>query len=316
MTLILAAIFVATMALAIGAYIAVNRRTLETADLAKARLQVTDRATLTRSLLKDERTSDLTFFNRLLSGRRWIDTITEGLDQAGTTMKPGAFILLVATCGILGMLAGRLSHDLILTVLFFIVGWAGPFLWLGRRQRRRLQKFEAQLPDAVDMLVSAMRAGYSFQAATQFIGEEMPEPLGPEFARFYDEQRLGIDVRTALTSMQQRLDSLDLKMFVTAVLLQRETGGNLSEVLSNLADIVRARIAMRGQIQTLVAEPKISAKFLALMPVIVFFALRFFNHDFVRPLTEQNYGRLMLLIAGIAVAAGYMVMMKIADVEI
>jgi tight adherence protein B len=203
-----------------------------------------------------------------------------------------------------------------MAVLLTIAGWAGPIVWLKWKKRRRLHKFEVQLPDSIDMLVSAMRAGYSFQAATQFIGEEMPEPLGPEFARFYDEQRLGIEVRTALLGMQERVDSLDLKMFVTAVLIQRETGGNLSEVLSNLADLVRARIAMRGHIQTLVAEPKISAKFLAMMPVVVFVALRFFNHTFTEPLTNQNAGRLMLLGAGISVAMGYFVMMRIADVDI
>ena len=198
-----------------------------------------------------------------------------------------------------------------------ILGWLLPFAWLRWRQKKRITAFEQQLPDAIDMLVSAMRAGYSFQAATQFIGEEMIDPLGPEFARFYEEQRLGMDVRTALVAMQSRLDSLDLKMFVTAVLIQRETGGNLSEVLSNLADLVRQRIAMRGQIQTLIAEPKLSARFLAILPIIVFLILSATNPHFFDPMTAPGSpGRLILSITAISVVVGYMIMMKIADVDV
>jgi tight adherence protein B len=198
-----------------------------------------------------------------------------------------------------------------------VLGWAGPFLWLRRAQKKRLRDFEQQLPDAIDMLVSAMRAGYSFQAASQFIGEEMIAPLGPEFARFYDEQRLGIDVRTALLGMQSRMDSLDLKMFVTSVLIQRETGGNLSEVLSNLADLVRERLTMRSQIQTLIAEPKLSARFLAALPVIVFAILSLLTPGFFDPMTEEgSAGRAVLIGSVISVAVGYMIMMRIADVDI
>jgi tight adherence protein B len=186
-----------------------------------------------------------------------------------------------------------------------------------RKQKKRIRDFEQQLPDAIDMLVSAMKAGYSFQAATQFIGEEIIDPLGPEFARFYDEQRLGVDVRSALLGMQTRLESLDLKMFVTAVLIQRETGGNLGEVLSNLADLIRQRIAMRGQIQTLIAEPKLSARFLAVLPVIVFLVLSAFNPHFFDPmLREGSIGRLVLTISAVSVVIGYMIMMRIADVDI
>jgi tight adherence protein B len=161
-----------------------------------------------------------------------------------------------------------------------------------------------------------MKAGYSFQAATQFIGDEMAEPAGPEFARFYDEQRLGIDVRQALLNMQGRLNSQDLKMFVTAVLIQRETGGNLSEVLQNLSDLIRERIAMRGHIETLVAEPKMSARFLALLPVVVAMILAVVSPQFLSPMYHSGGGRAALAIAAFGVVVGYGIMMRIADVDI
>ena len=166
------------------------------------------------------------------------------------------------------------------------------------------------------MLVSAMKAGYSFQAATQFLGAEMTPPAGPEFARFYDEQRLGIDVRTALVNMQGRMDSQDLKMFVTAVLIQRETGGNLGDILQNLADLIRERLAMRGHIETLVAEPKMSARFLALLPVAVALILSVVSPQFLSPMLASSGGKLTLAIAALGVVVGYGIMMRIADVDI
>ena len=317
MILTLTAIFFATMAFVVGGYVLINRRTLEAAEVARSRLRAAEAGPqATWRLLKEDKISDVPFLNRLLSGQTWIDALAVQLMRAGSSMKPVTFLIVILISGMIGtLLGGRVGG--IGSAFFMIAGWIGPFFWLRRRQRKRILAFEQQLPDAIDMLVSAMKSGYSFQAATQFIGEEMIDPLGPEFARFYDEQRLGMDVRTALVGMQTRLESLDLKMFVTAVLIQRETGGNLGEVLSNLADLIRQRIAMRGQIQTLIAEPKLSARFLAILPVIVFMLLSFMNPGFFNPMTaEGSLGRLVLIGSAISVVIGYMIMMKIADVDI
>jgi tight adherence protein B len=314
--LALTAIFLATMAFVVGGYVLVNRRSLEAAEVARVRLRGSDAPEKTWRLLKEDKISDVPFLNRLLSGRTWIEGLGVQLARAGSSIRPVTFVMLLLTSGVFGtLLGGKLSG--IGGVFFMIAGWLAPFLWLRWRQKRRIRAFETQLPDAIDMLVSAMRAGYSFQAATQFIGEEMIDPLGPEFARFYDEQRLGVDVRSALVGMQGRLDSLDLKMFVTAVLIQRETGGNLSEVLQNLADLVRQRIAMRGQIQTLIAEPKLSARFLAILPIIVFTILSILNPHFFDPMTAPgSIGRSILIGSAISVVVGYMIMMRIADVDV
>jgi tight adherence protein B len=314
--LMLTAIFLATMAFIVGGYILINRRTLEAAEVARSRLRAQEGPEKTWRLLKEDKISDVAFLNRLLSGQSWIDAIGVQLTRAGSEVKPVTFLMLILIFGLFGTLVGGRVGG-VAAIFFMIAGWLGPFLWLRWRQKRRLTQFEQQLPDAIDMLVSAMKAGYSFQAATQFIGEEMIYPLGPEFARFYDEQRLGVDVRTALVSMQNRLESIDLKMFVTAVLIQRETGGNLGEVLSNLADLIRQRIAMKGQIQTLIAEPKLSARFLAVLPVLVFLVLSAMNPHFFDPMTAPgSIGRLILTISAVSVVVGYMIMMKIADVDV
>ena len=317
MILVLTAVFLATMAFVVGGYVLVNRRTLEAAEIARSRLREADVQERSWTLLKDDRISEVPFINRLLSGKAWVTALSVQLSRAGSSLRPASFVMLVITTGMAGMLLGANTTGTLPALFFAVMGWAGPLIWLRWRQKRRLREFEVQLPDAIEMLVSAMKSGYSFQAATQFIGDEMIPPLGPEFARFYDEQRLGIDVRSALLAMQSRMDSLDLKMFVTAVLIQRETGGNLSEVLTNLADLVRQRLAMRSQIQTLIAEPKLSARFLAVLPVIVFGVLSFLNPGFFDPMTrEGSTGRVVLIGAAVSVVVGYMIMMKIADVDI
>ena len=316
MILTLVAVFFAVMAFVVGGYVLLNRRTLEAAEVARSRLRAAEGPEKTWRLLKEEKISDVPFLNRLLSGKSWVDGLSVQLTRAGSTLKPVTFLMIILMSGMLGTIFGGKVGG-IASVALMVAGWLGPFMWLRWRQKKRIRDFEQQLPDAIDMLVSAMKAGYSFQAATQFIGEEIIEPLGPEFGRFYDEQRLGIDVRTALVSMQGRVESLDLKMFVTAVLIQRETGGNLGEVLSSLADLIRQRIAMRGQIQTLIAEPKLSARFLAILPIIVFVILSAINpHFFDAMLAEGSIGRLVLTVSAISVVVGYMIMMRIADVDI
>jgi len=309
-------IFLATLSIVVGGYIFVNRRSLEEADVARERLTTVYDVDRVWRLLKDDRISEGGFLNKLLAGKNWVEELGVQLQQAGSTLKPGAFILIALTSAVFGILLGMLVTSGFLKAIWIIVGLGGPFFWLRRAKRKRLRAFEAQLPDAIDMLVSAMKAGYSFQAATQFIGDEMKAPAGPELARFYDEQRLGIDVRVALLNLQSRLNSLDLKMFVTAVLIQRETGGNLGDVLSNLADLIRERITMRGNIQSLIAEPKLSAKFLAAMPVVVYLILALVSPGFTDPLVHSSGGKIALAAAATGVVIGYMIMMKIADVDI
>jgi tight adherence protein B len=312
----LAAIFLGTLAVIVGGYIFVNRKSLAEADLARERLSTPEGVERTWRLLKDDKVSDLGFVNRLLAGKGWVEEVGYQLTQAGLEMKPGAFLMGWATFGAFMTFLGTMVLSGFFGYAIVLLGWAGPFLWLRRKRKKRLRQFEVQLPDAVDMLVSAMKAGYSFQAAAQFIGDEMPPPAGPEFARFYDEQRLGIDARQALTNLQGRVDSQDLKMFVTAVLIQRETGGNLGEVLQNLSDLIRERIKMRGEIETLVTEPKMSARFLAALPVVVALVLSVVSPSFLTPMLQSPGGRMSLGIAALGVIIGYAIMMQIADVDI
>jgi tight adherence protein B len=317
---ILGIVFVAIVGVIVGSYLYVNRRQISRVEAARARLADAESRlapeAVSRSILKDQSVSSVPFLERALADRSWTDRLTLGLERGGVAMKPGAFVLLVTVCAALGLFVGTLLVFGWLAVFGLLVGALAPFGWLKLRQRKRLRKLEEQLPDAIDMLVSSMRAGYSFQAAMRFIGDEVADPVGTEFSRFYDEQRLGMDVRTSLLEMQERVGSLDLKMFVTAVLIQRETGGNLSEILGNISGVMRERAAIRGEIETLTAESKMSAKILTAVPITLFIALWWMDPQYMDIMFTQLLGQIMIAVGLIMIASGYSLMMKIANVDI
>jgi tight adherence protein B len=314
---VLLGVFVATVSFCVGAYMFVHRRRFAAAELARARLAADagPAATPTRSILRDTSASELELLDRLLSGKAATARLARELQRAGVTGKPGTFVLVLGIGAVSGTLVGSVLGSG-LTVPFALVGVALPVAWLKRRQRRRLAAFQEQLPEALEMLVSAVRAGYSFQAAMRFVGDEMPAPLGTEFLQFYDEQRLGVEVRTALIGLQERTHSPDMKMFVTAVLIHRDTGGNLGEVLGNIADMMRQRADVHRQVDTLTAESKLSARLLAGLPALVFAAVTALDPDFMRPMLDQPLGRAMLAYAAVSVVLGYVLLMRVSKVDV
>jgi tight adherence protein B len=310
-------VFFATMSACIGAFLYFNREHLSASQAARDRLRniVEIRGDSTPSILRDDSASGLEPLNRLLTGKAITARLAHRLDEAGLDMKPGTFVILLPLSALMAMLVGGVFVGGV-GAFWLLIGLAIPVLWVKRRRKQRLLGFEEQLPEAIDMLMSALRAGYSFQAATKFIGEEVGAPLGREFSQFYDEQRLGIDVRTALTSLQDRVPSNDLKMFVTAILIQRETGGNLTEVLGNIAEVMRERADVHRKIDALTAESKMSARMLALLPPIVFVLLLVFDPVFLRPVLVTTLGHLMLAYCALSVSVGYFIMMRLASVDV
>jgi tight adherence protein B len=251
----------------------------------------------------------------MLTGRALTTRIAIELARAGSDRKAGQFLLTTIAFAVGGLVVGQ-RYGIVGSFLLAIVGSSLPILWLKRQQTKRVAAFESQLPEALDMLVNALQAGYSLQAAMDFVGRETPAPLGPELGRFYDEQRLGMEVRIALLRFQERVGTIDAKMFVTSLLIQRETGGNLGEVLTNLAALMRERVSFRLQLATLTAEPRMSARVLASLPIAVVLVLGSINPTFVQPLLHTNTGQKLLIYAAVSVLIGYVLMARIADVEI
>jgi tight adherence protein B len=312
---VLLLVFFGTALLVLGTYALVNRRRLAAAEVLRRRMGDSAPIATQMNILRDDRRSSVGAIDTLLDSMKVSESLEYELLRAGATWTVGEFVLGSAVAASILMLLGQ-QFGFLTAWIGTAVGAVLPFLLLRKMQANRKRKFEDQLPDAIDMIVNAMRAGFSFQAALKFVGDEVPSPLGEEFTRVYDEQRLGADTRVALLSMQDRVGTLDAKMFVTSLLIQRETGGNLSEVLSGLATLIRDRGALRGQVDTLTAEPKFAGRVLAMMPVVGFFALLYLNRPMMLPMLTTTTGRYILLYAVASIVVGYFVLMKIADIEL
>ncbi len=172
-----------------------------------------------------------------------------------------------------------------------------PFAWLNFKRKRRMTKLTNQLPDVFEMMSQALRAGHSLGGAVQVICEQVPPPIATEFGQVYHEQNLGMKIEDALQSMAERIDSLDVRFFVTAVMIQRQTGGDLAEVLDNISGVIRERIELAGLVRGLTAEGRLSGWVLFSLPAIVFLATLYLNPDYAAVLLEDDRGQIMLLVA-------------------
>lgn len=316
MLVTLLVVFVGAFGLVLGTYVFISRKRLARQAAARRRIKEAQVLGTGLSLLRDESASSIPVLNAWLQKSSHTMNLQHSIRQAGLSVRPATIILAAITLAFLGLLVGKIQHGMLVGLAYGVLGLFAPYMFLRFKRRRRIENFEAQLPEAMDMLINAMQAGYSFQAAMELVGHEMPDPLGTEFSQFYEEQRLGIDVRAALLSMQDRVQSLDLKMFITAVLIQRETGGNLTEVLSNISRVVRERFRIQGELRTLTAQVRLSSKMLALLPIIVVSGVMLTNPKFIEPLFQEQAGHVILVVAGVSQVVGFIIMRKIANIEI
>lgn len=306
-----------TLALVLGIFVYFNRRRLESARILRERLvnaSALDLQTSDIDILRRERESE-SAIDKALSGRSLGAQLEDHAKSAGLEWSAGEYIgyaIAGAVGGILVAAAVNVQLGIVLTLL----GAIAPALFVSNRRSARERRIEHQLPDAIDMLVNALRAGYSLQAGMNFVGGELPEPLGPEFSRFSDEQKLGVDVREALGNLSRRINTLDSRMFILAVLIQRETGGNLSEVLGNISRLVRERTQFREQVEVMTAESKRSAYILGALPVFMYVILQFLNPEYVGVLFTTENGRWMVAYGLVSLTIGMIVLTRMAKIEV
>ncbi len=191
-----------------------------------------------------------------------------------------------------------------------------PLMWLSMRRKRRFKRFAKQLPDALELIAPALRAGHSLGSGFHLVADEMTAPIGEEFRKSYEEQNLGIPLDEALKGMIRRMPNLDLKFFVTAVILQRQTGGDLSEILDKIGHIVRERFAIWGQVQALTGEGRLSGIVLLALPPVLFLGVYRLNPDYVMPLFTDPMGKQMLFGAVIMQLLGALVIRKIVNIKV
>jgi len=318
MTLLFAILIALTVTLAIaGAFLSRPNSVVRalTERLRRAGHTVPDLPALDAE--RDDRYSTMPWFDRLLRQLNLGERLELLLYQAGMSMRAGMLVMLTALLAVGGYLFGlMLFHRLFMGLLAMGILAPIPFAYVVFRKQQRMKAFAQEFPDALDLLVSAMRAGLSFTAAMQIVAEESPEPVAGEFAITVEEQALGLDVREVMVNLTRRVDVLDLKLFVTAILLQRETGGNLAEVLSNSATLIRDRFRILGDIKTFTAQGRMTAVILSALPIGVGIFTYAASPEYFRPMIESESGRAALWFAGFMQFVGVLVIRKIVSIRV
>ena len=243
--------------------------------------------------------------------------LNDYLDQADVRMPATQFLFIVLGCFVAG--AGLCVVSPVPLVLAPILGGAFaclPFGWLMFKRKRRLARFGQQMPEALELIGRSLRAGHSLNAGFGLVGSETEDPLAREFQRAFEEQNLGIPLDEAIEEMANRVPNMDLRFFATAVILQRQTGGDLAEILDKIGHLIRERLQILGQIQALTGEGRMSGAVLLALPPVLFLAMLKINYDYVTTLFTDEIGRYMLCVALVTQLIGALVIKKIITIKV
>ena len=238
-------------------------------------------------------------------------------EQADTSLTVTRLVLVSAVMAIAGagMAAALGIHPALIPVVGAALGTI-PLLWVLYRRKKRLKAFAAQLPDALEMLSRALRAGQSMGFGFNMVANEMPPPISKEFGRVFEEQNLGIPLEETLDTITNRVPNLDLKFFATAVVLQRQTGGDLAEILDKIGNLIRDRFRIWGQVQALTGEGRLSGVVLLALPFVLFLAVYQLNPDYIKVLFTDPLGKKMLAVAIFMQIVGALVIRKIVNIKV
>jgi len=273
--------------------------------------------TLELQLLRDELLSDVPTLNRLMLRWSWPNRLRQFVGQAGWKIKPAKIVLLSAVFALGSYLAARVFYgNVFLALLVGIALGCTPLAALLFKRARRLRTFERNFPEAIDLLARAVRAGHAFTTGLEMIATELPQPVAGEFRIAFEEQNFGLPLKDALLNLTERVPLLDVRFFVTALLVQKETGGNLAEILDKLAYVVRDRFRILGDVRTKSAQGRFTAAMLIAVPPGMIFLLRTINPEYLRPLFEDTWGFYALLIAAGLQIVGSIILWKIVRIEV
>jgi tight adherence protein B len=269
------------------------------------------------SVLKQEPSGPVPAIDRLLARSPGTASLGRLIAQSGVKTTPGTVALASVAAAVAAFAV---------TMLFFrnpyvapvgaLVGLVAPFIYLIRCRTTRVAKFEEQFPDALDLMARAIRAGHAFQTSLGMVADELPSPVGPEFKKTFEQQNFGLPLREALNGLAERMPLLDIRFFVTAVTIQRESGGNLSEILENLAHVVRERFKIRRQVRTHTAHGRFTGYVLLALPAALAVMLTRISPDQMGLLFREPMGRMMLAGAIVLQTIGYFWIRQVIKIEV
>jgi tight adherence protein B len=257
---------------------------------------------------------------KFLSRFNFVRRLETQIQQAGLNMPVYSLLLAMAILLVIGALAGARLNLLMFpgpsSVVLAVVAASLPYMYVTVVRKKRLASFEEQFPEALDFLARAMRAGHAFSISLEMLSEESPQPLGQEFRKVFNEQNLGLPIETALQNLSSRVPLLDVSFFVSAVLLQRETGGNLSEILNKLALMIRERFKLKGAVRAASAHGRITGTILTLMPIVLMFGLLLVAPGYLQGMAKDPDGRVLIAICIVAIILGHFLIRKIVNIKV
>lgn len=269
------------------------------------------------TLLRKPDSGWLTVLHRHLIEQPLLSKIPGLLEKANLSLRADQFLMaclaLFVSGGILG---GLLTRHVAVSIILAVLGFFVPLVYVIQRKHRRQILVQEQFPEVLDLIVRSLRAGHALTGTFKLVAEEFGYPLGPEFKRVYDETNVGISLRDTLKVMERRLESFDMKFFVTSVLIQRETGGNLTEILEGLGRTIRNRIRLQGQIRAKTAEGRLSGWILGLLPIIMAIVISFINPGHVRILWEDPLGQRLSLLGVTLLITGAILIKRIVSIKV
>jgi tight adherence protein B len=288
-------------------------RLAEAEDTTGARKPLEDIA-----LLRDEMLSEIPALDTLLRRSERVSALQKMLSQADLKIRAGNYLLLCIASGALiaGIVYVAANKNPIFAWLGLLLGFFFPYSYASYCRTKRFDKFEELFPQAIDTLARAVRAGHAFTTALEMISDEISEPVATEFRKLFEEQKFGLPVREALANLVDRVPLVDVKFFVTAVMLQRETGGNLAEILDNLSYVIRERFKILRQVRVYTAQGRLTMLLLMGMPPLIVMLMLFMNPSFIKPLFSDPIGHVMLVIGLALQTVGYFVIRKIIRIQV
>jgi tight adherence protein B len=267
-------------------------------------------------IVRSEDLSKIPFLNVILKRFSLSQSLKLVIEQAGMEMEVGRLLLMMLVFGMLGFIITiKFDNILFMIISILFTGYVPLAVVLNKRRKRR-KLFEQQFPDALDMLRNSVRAGFGLVKGIKLVADESPDPVSIEFRKTFEEINLGISMREALLNFSGRIDSLDLKLFITALLIQRESGGNLNEILFKIGSTIRERFKLIGQIRVFTAQGRLSGLILGLLPVIFGLLVSTFNPDYIAPLFTEPSGRKILFIAFLMQITGFIVIRRILKIKL
>lgn len=315
-----AAAFIAVILLIWWIYGAFARATDESARTVQARLSALGKrgeAATYQSLLRDDALSEIPKLDRILHQSNMARRLDLLLRQADIKMRVGVLILLILVLAASAFaIVSWVTGHLLLAIAAGVLFGATPYWWVKRKKAIRVRRFEESFPDALDLFVNALRAGYAFSGAMSMVSEEAPHTVAKEFGIAFEEHELGLETKDTLLNMVQRVDSLDLKLFVTAILIQRETGGNLAEVLEKIAHVIRERFRILGEVRAYSAQGRFSGMVLGLLPIIMAIVFSVIVPEYMKTLLTDPMGKLLIGIAIVLQILGFFAIRRIVDVKV